>query len=105
MQANGTDLLEFTVVRSQCPGVVDSSQKRDCVFLGINLKNSKNYQYTLFEEECMTLQKIEVFLNENFTSIKGRAKKFSVVKEAHPGYLGFTFAGNFKRLPGEEGKL
>lgn len=102
MQAHGTDLQSFGVQYATCLCKGDSSQSRNCVNLKIVLKTQKTYEYNLFGEEAIPDQDIYSYLNSEFTKIKETANIFKIVKEDHPGYLGFTFAGEFKRLPGEQ---
>lgn len=102
MQAHGTDLNSFSVQQTTCPCKGDPTQSQSCVHLEIVLITNKTYKYNLFGDESMSDNQILSFLNSQFRNIIRTAKVFKIVEEQHPGYIGFTFAGNFKRISGEK---
>ncbi|WP_144265069.1 hypothetical protein [Fibrobacter sp. UWB5] len=101
MKAHGTDLKSFSVQQTTCPCKGDPTQSRSCVHLEIVLITNKTYKYNLFGDESMTEQQIDTYLNSECSKIKDSSHLFKIVKESHPGYIGFTFAGNYKRVSGE----
>lgn len=102
MQAHGTDLKSFSVQQTTCPCKGDPTQSRSCVHLDISLTNGVSYSYNLYGNESMSDNQIDSFLNSQFSKIKGTANVFKIVEEQHPVYIGFTFAGDFKRISGEK---
>lgn len=102
MQAHGTDISSYSVNQTTCLCVGDPTQSRKCVHLNVALKTGKSYAYNLYADEIMTEPQIVSYLNSNFSSINGTASVFKIVVEAHPGYIGFTFAGSYKRLSGDK---
>lgn len=102
MQARGADISSYSVNQTTCLCVGDPTQSRNCVHLDVVLKTGKSYAYNLYADDNMTEPQIVLYLNSNFSSISGTASVFKIVVESHPGYIGFTFAGNYKRLSGNK---
>ena len=102
MQAHGTDISSYSVNQTTCPCAGDPTQSRKCVHLDVALKTGKTHAYNLYADDNMTEPEIVSYLNSNFSSINGTASVFEIVVEAHLGYIGFTFAGIYKRLSGDK---
>lgn len=101
MHAHGTEIDTFNVIQTECSCVGETSENRPCILLEITLTNGKIHRFNLFSDESWSSQRIIDYLNACFADIKGKANVFKVQKGSHPGYIEFTFAGEFQRISGE----
>ena len=101
MHAHGTEIDTFNVIQTKCSCVGETSENRPCILLEITLTNGKVYKFNLFGDESWSSQRIIDYLSMSFANIKGESNVFKVQKGSHPGYIEFTFAGEFQRISGE----